>query len=157
MNYKMHRSHTALHTGDDTRTSSEAFTLFTGGSPQLCSHHTWLVRKQIMVAIGYNNRLIEMDDDDRRHWSESEKFSPADALMSALEQGWQIYGVVFRQEFWHNAGRRVPVYHFKLERADTIMPMAVIENPFINRLLQDRRVRVVRINERKQQSVNERW
>lgn len=111
----------------------------------------------MMVAIAQNQRYVEFDDEDRRHWSESEKFSPADALLSALEQGWQIYGIVFRQEFWHTQGRRVPVYHFKLERDDKVVPMVVIENPFINRLLQDRSCRVVRINERKQQSSNERW
>ena len=102
--------------------------------------------------------MIEVDDDSYRHWCpQSEKFAPADALISAFEQGWRVYGIVFRQEIWHTAGRRVPVYHFKLERDDRIQPMAVIENPFISRLLCDLKVRVVRINERKQKTSQERW
>lgn len=111
----------------------------------------------MVQTIPQPNRLVEFDDEGRRHWSESEKFSPADALLSALEQGWQIHGIVFKQEYWHTAGRRVPVFHFKLERDDIITPMSVVENPFITRLLCDMKVRVVRLNERKQQSVNERW
>lgn len=104
------------------------------------------------------DRIIEVDDESYRHWCpESEKFAPADALVSAFEQGWRVHGIVFRQEHWHTAGRRVPVYHFKLERNDCIQPMAVIENPFINRLLCDMNVRIVRINERKQKTSQERW
>lgn len=104
------------------------------------------------------DRIFEVDNDDYRHWCpESEKFAPADALLSAFEAGWRVYGIVFRQEHWHASGRRVPVYHFKLQRNGCIQPMAVIENPFINRLLCDMKVRVVRINERKATSSRERW
>lgn len=112
----------------------------------------------MVQAIPQTHRMIDIEEQEYRHWCPtSEKFAPADALIGALEQGWQIHGFVFRQEYWHTAGRRVPVYHFKLERDDTIMPMVVIENPFINRLLTDMQVRVIRINERKQTSTRERW
>jgi hypothetical protein len=101
---------------------------------------------------------IEVDDEGYRHWSPaSEKFSPADALIGAIDRGWTIHGHVFQQEYWHTAGRRVPVYHFKLFRDGEIMPMVVIENPFVTRLLVKRNIRVVRINERKQQTSAERW
>jgi len=104
------------------------------------------------------DRFFEVDGEGYRHWCpESERFAPADALLSALERGWRVYGIVFRQDHWHTAGRRVPVYYFKLERDDHIQPMAVIENPFINRLLSDMNVRIVRINERKQKTSQERW
>ena len=97
------------------------------------------------------------EEDMPRHWSTSEKFAPADALVGALEQGWRIYGIVFRQEYWHTAGRRVPVYNFKLERDGQVTSMVVVENPFITRLLDEMKVRVVRINERKQTTMLERW
>src|SRR5690606_18438240 len=98
----------------------------------------------MVQLIPQSHRLIEFEDDVHRHWCpESEKFAPADALVGALEQGWQVHGVVFRQEHWHTAGRRVPVYHFKLERDGSIMPMVVIEYPFIVRLLVETNARVV--------------
>lgn len=97
------------------------------------------------------------EEDMPRHWSSSEKFVPADALVGSIDQGWRIYGIVFRQDYWHTAGRRVPVYHFKLERDGQIRGIVVIENPFITRLLDEMKVRVVRINERKQMTVQERW
>lgn len=109
-------------------------------------------------ALPPSQRQIELDDDGHRHWSpNSESFTPADALLGAFEQGWAVHGHVFQQEHWHTAGRRVLVYHFKLERNDEIMPMVVIENPFIVRLLATLKVRVVRINERKQKTSEERW
>ncbi len=112
----------------------------------------------MVQAIQQTTRFIEVDDEGHRHWCpESEKFAPADALMGALEQGWRIMGIVFRQEHWHTAGRRVPVYHFKLERDDCVLPIAVVDTPYISRLLIDLKIRVVRINERKQQSSQERW
>ena len=111
----------------------------------------------VQAIPNQTTRLIELDDEGHRHWCpSSEKFAPADALIGAFERGWHIYGIVFRQEHW-NQSRRIPVYHLKLERGGVIEPMVVIENPFITRLLNEMKVRVVRINERKQKYVEERW
>jgi hypothetical protein len=92
-----------------------------------------------------------------RHWSpQSERFSPAETLLSAIDNGWGVHGMVFRQEYWHSPARRVVVYHFKLERDGQLQNMVVVENPFVTRLLRDRALRVVYINQRKDTEV-ERW
>src|SRR5687768_9107618 len=53
--------------------------------------------------------------DEHRHWCPvSEKFASGDALVSALDQGWAVEGVVFREDHWAAGVRRVPIYHIKL-------------------------------------------
>lgn len=104
-----------------------------------------------------HHRQVIDDENTHRHWCpQSEKFAPCDALQSALEDGWKIHGVVFRQEHWQSGGRRVLVYHFKLQRAGQLANMVVIENPFVMRLINNLKVQVVAINQRKDTSV-ERW
>jgi hypothetical protein len=100
----------------------------------------------------------ETDENVRRHWCpQSEKFATGETLAHLLENGWKIIGVVFRQEHWYAGGRRVPVYHFKLQSGSQIQHVAVIENPFVTRLVNNLTVQVVLINQRKQQSSAERW
>ncbi|MDZ4768994.1 MAG: hypothetical protein SGJ24_07695 [Chloroflexota bacterium] len=87
-----------------------------------------------------------------RHWNaDSEKFTGCDALVTALESGWTIEGVVFRQEIWLSGVRPVSVFHFDLSRDDVRAKMRVCHNPFIVRLLNDLPVQVVAINQRKQE------
>lgn len=92
-----------------------------------------------------------------RHWCpHSEKFAGGDALLTALEEGWQIIGIIFRQDFWYAGVRRVPVYHFELYRPDEVIRMAVIQNPYVTRLVSECGVQVVLMNQRKQIG-QERW
>lgn len=92
-----------------------------------------------------------------RHWSpNSEKFATTESLLNALESGWQIDGVVFRQEHWHRGGRRVPVYHFKLIQNSEVSHMVVVQNPVVDRLLTQFGVQVVLVNQRKPVGT-ERW
>lgn len=105
----------------------------------------------MFTIISYEN---DATDQVARHWSpESEKFGSGDALLHALDSGWHIDGVIFRQEFWHRGGRRVPVYHFHLHRADSAVQMAVVENPRVARLVSESGAQVVLLNLRK----GERW
>lgn len=76
--------------------------------------------------------------------------------MSAIDDGWRIHGVVFQQEHWHNGGRRVYVYHVRLERDGQCETMVVLQNPYITRLLNETKVQVVLINQRKH-TAKERW
>ncbi len=110
-----------------------------------------------MRQVAFREAETEVLDEECRHWSpESERFAPGDALRTALEQDWQVHGVVFRQEHWHPGGRRNGVYHFRLERCGHIQTMVVVENPYVIRLLRDLRVQVVIMNQRKE-NLLERW
>ena len=41
-----------------------------------------------------------------RHWCADEKYAGGDALLTVIDQGWVIGGVIFRQDFWHAGIRR---------------------------------------------------
>jgi len=100
------------------------------------------------------NRTINLEVEDRekyRHWCpQSEKFAGGDALLTALEDGWQIIGVIFRQDFWHAGVRRAPVYQFNLSRGDEVMKMAFVQNPYVMRFVSECSVQVILMNQRKQ-------
>lgn len=88
-----------------------------------------------------------------RHWSPfSEKYTGGDALVTALDDGWKVRGVVFRQEFWLAGVRRVCLYHVELERNSETNRMIVVQNPYVTRLLYDSDAQVVLINQRKETS-----
>lgn len=100
---------------------------------------------------------IPIDPDSKfgqfyRHWhAESEKFTGCDALMTALETGWAIDGVVFRQEMWLSGVRPINVFHIDLVRGDVRAKMRVTHNPRVVCLLRDLDVQVVAINQRKEE------
>lgn len=99
-------------------------------------------------------RQIEFERDDMvsetyRHWhAGSEKYTGGDALLTAIEDGWEIDGVIFRQEFWLAGVRRVCVYHIDLRRGLEKTRMLVTQNPFITRFLYEANNQVVLINQR---------
>ncbi len=111
------------------------------------------------MSIKTSTARIERDDYDvGRHWSpQSEKYSTADALMTALDNGWRVQGVVFRQEHWYDSARRASVYHVRLHRDSSAFTMIVIDSPYIARLLDNLGVQVVQQNQRKQTASLERW
>ena len=85
-----------------------------------------------------------------RHWSPfSEKYTGGDALVTALDDGWKLQGVVFRQEFWLAGVRRVCLYHVELVRNGETTRMVVVQNPYVTRLLFGSDAQVVLINQRK--------
>jgi hypothetical protein len=93
----------------------------------------------------------------RRYWGpQSEEYASGDALLQALDDGWQVHDVIFRQEVWLNEGRRTFVYHISLKRGDDTLKMKMVYNPFIARLIYRFNVQVVRLNERKS-TARERW
>ncbi|MBI5671448.1 MAG: hypothetical protein HZC41_25940 [Chloroflexi bacterium] len=97
-------------------------------------------------------------DDPVRHWSPySEKYTTGDALLNALENGWVIDGIIFRQDFWRAGVRRIPVYHFTLRRGNNLVKMKVVDNPWVNRLVSTQcSAQVVLLNQRKDNG-DERW
>jgi hypothetical protein len=92
-----------------------------------------------------------------RHWSpHCEAYASGDALVQALENGWQVSGVIFRQEVWLAGNRRTIIYHVTLTRDGTTQKMKMVYTPYISRLVQEMDVQVVRLNERKN-TARERW
>lgn len=87
--------------------------------------------------------LIE-DVDFYRHWhSHSEEFAGGDSLATALVTGWEIADTVAMDVFWCSGSRQVPVYYFRLNRADDTVLMPVLANPFVARLILERGLIVV--------------
>jgi hypothetical protein len=73
-----------------------------------------------------------------RHWSAiSEPFAGGDALITRLNDGWQLKETVFVEEYWHAGVRLVTIYHFELERDGETEKMPVLSNPYVNRILRD--------------------
>lgn len=83
-----------------------------------------------------------------QHWCEkSEDFAGADALITAFTDGWEAHPVV-EYEDRHFAGMRsIRVYHIHLSREgddDVVMP--VIHNPYVNKLIVSKGMRLIARN-----------
>ena len=76
--------------------------------------------------------------------------------MTALDEGWIVDGVIFRQEFWLAGVRRVCIFHIDLRRDDEVAKMLVMQNPYVTRLVHELGRQVVLINQRKQTDFD-RW
>jgi hypothetical protein len=88
------------------------------------------------------------DQDAKRHWcAHCEKYCGGDTLLIALEDGWIAKGVIFRQTFWLQHKRQINVFHITLQRSQRLIQLSVIDNPFVNRLLQQMDCQVVQLNE----------
>jgi hypothetical protein len=84
-----------------------------------------------------------------RHWHpSSEVYAGADALITALQNGWTLMEPVFEEEFFHAGTRRVTVYHATLVRGEESRIMPVITNPFIRRGMRTRALEVRPLSER---------
>lgn len=91
--------------------------------------------------------FVEMElrtNDTRRHWSPtSQEYAPADVLLRFLTNGWKISPVVGLEEHRHAGVRKVDVYHFELTKDDKQQILPVQSNPVVRRLLHERGLRVV--------------
>lgn len=98
---------------------------------------------------------LEPEDKDsaniHRHWDDiSERYTGGDALVTALDEGWAIRGVIFRQEFWLAGVRRITVFHVEIEREGERRKMQILQNPFVTKMLYGLDSQVVLINQRKE-------
>jgi len=85
------------------------------------------------------------------HWSEvSEKYATGEVLHSLLLHGAHICGVVFMQEKPLHGDRRVRVYLINLcEQNGEGHRLALVENPYVTRLLHEYGAQIIRMNWRK--------
>ena len=85
--------------------------------------------------------------DQSRHWCpNSEQFTGCDALLSALQQGWEISGVVFCQQFQLSRWRLTRVYYFQMVLGTTLARMAVVNSPHVERFITIRDLPVFYVN-----------
>lgn len=85
------------------------------------------------------------------HWSEqSEKYATGEVLHGLLLEGAHICGVVFMQEKPLHGGRRMRVYIVNLRESNgEFHRLALVENPYVARLLHEHGAQVIRMNWRK--------
>jgi hypothetical protein len=70
------------------------------------------------------------------HWhAQSEQYAGADCLVTLVEAGWSVGPMARMQEHWPSGTRRTVVYHFELTRDNDVQFMAVIHNPYVDRLI----------------------
>jgi hypothetical protein len=73
-----------------------------------------------------------------RHWSpNSEQYTGADSLITALRNGWLVDSLVSQHNFLHSGGRITAVYTFTLRLDTEVRQMAIISTPLITRLLEE--------------------
>ena len=78
-----------------------------------------------------------------RHWhAGSESYTGGDSLLTALRNGWSLLNLAYEQNLDLRGGRSVCVYYFQLIRSSERIVMPIIENPFIERLLIERKMMV---------------
>jgi hypothetical protein len=87
-----------------------------------------------------------LDDDALRHWSPgAESYTGCDALFGALGRGWQIVGLVFRQECWFSGRRCTYLYTFQLWREGERVHMAVLQSPHVERFIAEAGIQVFHV------------
>lgn len=75
--------------------------------------------------------------------AKSETYTGADSLITAQRNGWRIAGFVYREDIFLSGSRHTTLYHFELHKASEMLIMPVVANPFVERLLRKRQLRVL--------------
>lgn len=91
------------------------------------------------------NHHVEYIDITTYWHPNSEAFAGGDALLTALNNGWQVMGEVRCETHWYAGMRSIRIYHFVLERDGEQMKMPVVNNPYVNRLIDRAEFEVVDI------------
>jgi hypothetical protein len=78
------------------------------------------------------------------HWCpKSQRYAGGDALLTYLNDGWEIQDDIHYEAYWHGGSRRVLIYYFVLVRRGECVTMRVVSNPLVDRLLDKLPVRVL--------------
>lgn len=79
-----------------------------------------------------------------KHWCpDSETYCGGDGLLTLLDQGWELDLTIYVQTRWLNAKRCHRLYHCCLRQGDRLMYVIVTGNPFVTRLLRERKYRQI--------------
>lgn len=81
-----------------------------------------------------------------RHFcAQSERYTGADSLLTAQQNGWRLFGIAYREDVMLLGGRHTTLYHFKMVRGRQTLIMPIVENPFVLRMLKQHRVNILPI------------
>lgn len=85
--------------------------------------------------------------DVTKHWSEkSESYAGADALITALSDGWEFRPEVEYHDHNFGGNRSIRVYNIELAREGETVVMPVIHNPYLTRMLRREQLELVKTN-----------
>jgi hypothetical protein len=74
--------------------------------------------------------------DVTQHWCPlSEKYAGGDALLTAVDEGWNMGSRVICEEHWFAGMRLTRVFHIELHRNGERRIMPVLHNPYVDRML----------------------
>lgn len=83
-----------------------------------------------------------------RHWSSvSESYSGLDALVGAIEHGWQMEDVVYQGSMQHLARRVSIIFHFLLHNEAQATLISIVTNPAVERFIKANQLEVIPIEE----------
>lgn len=100
------------------------------------------------MAIQSTDLHVEYPD-MTRHWHPlSERFAGGDALLTALQRGWEISGTIWADEFWHGGSRLTIIFYMTLVRGDEQMTMPVLTSPWVRRVMKKWALQVRPMSER---------
>lgn len=89
----------------------------------------------------------------RHYHPESEKYTGADALFTAVENNWEIEDTVRYETHWLMGGRNVVVYYFDLTLGNEKMTMPILTTPYITRVLGEMKLKLIELAEKHTQPV----
>lgn len=76
-----------------------------------------------------------------RHWhAGSEPYTGGDSLLTAIRNGWQLLNLAYEQTIQLRGGRTVAVIYFQFIQDSERIVMPVVVNPFVERLLVERKM-----------------
>lgn len=87
-------------------------------------------------------------DADRHFDPKSEVYTGADSLITAQRNGWKLINIAYEERIVMRSGRYTTLYYFKLTRNDEKIIMPIISNPFIDNMINTRRILLKSLTER---------
>ncbi len=97
------------------------------------------------MELGQRIYTHEKFTESDQYWSpESEDYAAASQLISAMRAGWHLaLPRVSARQVWNSGSRPRTVYEFTLMRGSQLMIMPVLSNPFIERYIIQKDIRII--------------
>jgi len=100
-----------------------------------------------MINRNHSNYHVEYMD-VTQHWCEkSEEYAGADALITALNDGWKMDSRIEYDTIYFAGSRPQYVYYIGLERDDEQLTMPVLYSPYLNRMINSARYDLIKRNQ----------
>jgi hypothetical protein len=103
-----------------------------------------IIKSVAMLPLNYHLKYRE----GTRHWSPvSESYSGLDALLGAIEHGWQLGSAVYSDLYSYGPGRQSVLYHVLLVNDDRSAQMLIVANPAMERFIVECNLDVIPIEQ----------